>query len=193
MSKTRKKQENFKKFREKNYKYWDDFLMTELSAESDRGAVILASSLFDIALKAKIKAFLVSIENVNDDIFDDANSPLGTFSSKINMAYRLGIISKELKSDLNTIREIRNSFAHNIDECSFEDKEVIGYLNKLKATSNYIERFKGIRNDCYPPGNKGDFIMLATMLISTLKNEEISQLEESTKEWIYNEEFSDPE
>ena len=125
MSKSKKRQEIFKKYIEKDFKYWDDFLIKELNAESDRGAVILACSLFDIALKAKIKSFLVPNTNSNDEIFDDANSPLTTFSAKINMAHRLAIISNNLKTDLHTLREIRNSFAHNIDECNFEDKEVV--------------------------------------------------------------------
>nr|WP_288836593.1 hypothetical protein [uncultured Flavobacterium sp.] len=193
MSKSKKRQETFRKFVENDSTYWDNFLVQELNAESDRGAVILACSLFDIALKAKIKSYLVSIENVNDDIFDDANSPLSTFSSKINMAFRLAIISNQLKSDLHTLRDIRNSFAHNIDGCNFDDEEVINSINKLKISSNFIDRFKGIRNDCFPPGNKGDFIMFATMLLSTLKSEHINKLEAATVEWVYNLEFSSPD
>ncbi|WP_461787765.1 MltR family transcriptional regulator [Pedobacter sp.] len=193
MSKSKKRQEIFKKFVDNDTNYWDDFLVKELNAESDRGSVILACSLFDIALKAKIKSFLVHIENVNDDIFDDANSPLSTFSAKINMAYRLGIVSNHLKSDLHTLRDIRNSFAHNIDECSFDDTEVINSIEKLKTSSKFIERFEGIRNDCFPSGYKGDFIMFASMLLSTLKSEYINQLEPATAEWVYNQDYYSPE
>jgi DNA-binding MltR family transcriptional regulator len=189
MSKNKKKSELFNRFREEDFSYWDDFLNRELNAESDRGAVILACSLFDIALKAKIKSFLTPISSSADEIFDDANAPLATFSSKINMAFRLGIISQSLKRDLHLLRDIRNSFAHNIEECSFEAPEITSTLKTIKEQSKFIDRFKEIRESCFQPGNKGDFIMFATMLLSTLKSEHVTTMEQAVDEWIYNPEF----
>ena len=41
--------------------------------------------------------------------------PLGTFSAKISIAYRLGLIDKDFEYALQVVRKIRNSFAHSIE------------------------------------------------------------------------------
>ncbi|NSM26442.1 hypothetical protein HT094_20090 [Shewanella sp. ZOR0012] len=94
----------------------------KLSAESDRGAVILSASLLDSALEDNLKAFLLSPVNKNDELFSGRGAPLGTFSSKIEMCYRLGIISVGVRSQLNKFKAIRNDFAHNLDSAKLDDE-----------------------------------------------------------------------
>lgn len=59
---------------------------------------------------------------------------MGTFSAKIDLAYRIGLISLDEKSSFHLIRKIRNEFAHSSEEISFESdiiKDRISELFKL--------------------------------------------------------------
>jgi hypothetical protein len=70
--------------------------------------------------------------NTNDECPFDKQKPiffgqtaiLGSFSSKIRLCYVLSLISKEQRDHLNTMREIRNHFAHTIGPASFDDSLV---------------------------------------------------------------------
>jgi hypothetical protein len=49
----------------------------------------------------------------SDPLFD-SDRPLGTFSAKIALAYRLELIDAELQQAITAIRKIRNDFAHSM-------------------------------------------------------------------------------
>ena len=83
----------------------------EFSAESDRAAVILGAAKLDLSLRELLaKKFLP--ESTGHDELLDTDRPLATFSARINIAYRLGLIDKQFASLLHLIRRIRNEFAH---------------------------------------------------------------------------------
>src|ERR1035437_2414864 len=83
------------------------------NGESDRARVILAASNLDAMLCLLLSKFLRPITGNKDKLLD-GNSPLGTFSSRINVAHRLGLINSQLTKALHLIRKISNSFAHEI-------------------------------------------------------------------------------
>ncbi len=85
--------------------------------ESDRAAAVLAASFVDKCLIDGISSFLVDDPSV-DELFE-RYGPLSTFSARIDIAFALGLITLQMKSDLTYIRKIRNHFAHHIDETSF--------------------------------------------------------------------------
>ena len=86
---------------------------SELDSESDRAAVILGVARLDLILYQILARFLLPAAGSNDDLLD-GDSPLSTFSSRINMARRLGLIESETARALHLIRKIRNSFAHEL-------------------------------------------------------------------------------
>ncbi len=86
--------------------------------------MILAATLLDVGLDTLLRSFLITISTSDDELFDGGNAPLGNFSAKINLAFRLGLISDKYASDLHIIRKIRNEFAHNIHGCDFEHSSV---------------------------------------------------------------------
>lgn len=102
-----------------------------ISNESDRGAVLVSAALIDDGLKQLIVKKLVSSGSKVDRLFDGGNAPLGTFSARIEMAYRLGLIQQSTKELLNIFRKIRNEFAHHYDEVSFNDVRVRQRLKSL--------------------------------------------------------------
>jgi hypothetical protein len=49
-----------------NPSFWDNLLQEEFNKETDRGAVILAATLFDITLDSLLRIYLVPISTGNE-------------------------------------------------------------------------------------------------------------------------------
>src|SRR6185295_5813555 len=71
-----------------------------------------------------------------------STGPLGTFAAQILLAHALDWISYDVWSDLDTVRTIRNDFAHSFDhELSFSDQSVSDRCRNLRTAEAYIEGF----------------------------------------------------
>ncbi len=92
-----------------------------ISVESDRGAVILSASILDSNLEEILKEFLLDPTSKKDELFSGAYSPIGSLSAKIELCYRLGIIRKDIRLQLNKFKAIRNDFAHRLDTAHLDD------------------------------------------------------------------------
>ncbi|MEZ8821139.1 hypothetical protein AB4562_18660 [Vibrio sp. 10N.222.54.A1] len=114
-----------------------------LQGESDRGAVLIAASTLELALEELLKARLVDSPNRKDVIFEH-NGPLGTFSSKIQLSYRIGLISKQQMLMFNTFREIRNIFAHSSSSLTLEAPQI---RDKLNAAVEHNPRLRDLYLD----------------------------------------------
>ena len=92
----------------------------ELAKESDRGAAVLAAAYFEDWLR---KAILTRF--VEADLTTEKNSeiyrPINGFMAKINVAFLLGLYDREILAGLNTVRKIRNKFAHHAKPIRFCD------------------------------------------------------------------------
>ena len=97
------------------------YLKEQFQKESDRAAVILVVSILEENLETLLRSYFVPIPSASDSLFDSVSGPLSNFSAKIDMVYRLGLISGKFARDLHIVRRIRNSFAHDIYGCSFEN------------------------------------------------------------------------
>lgn len=101
--------------------------------ESDRSAAILTASFIDDLLSEMLQAFLIEDKEVKN-LFK-GYSPLSSFSARIDVAYALGLITAEMKADLNVIRKIRNHFAHHWDNTGFEIAPVSDFCQNFHITS----------------------------------------------------------
>lgn len=90
--------------------------------ESDRGLVLFSAAQVDLYLTRILKAFLIDDKSV-DEMFDGPFAPYSTLSGKTTAAFALGLISREEAKRINTVRKVRNLFAHEID-ASFDHEEV---------------------------------------------------------------------
>ena len=68
--------------------------LAQLAAEGERSAVVLGASRADTALDELLKKCLRPNPGGHDNLFDP-DRPLGTFSEKIPLAFRLGLIDEE--------------------------------------------------------------------------------------------------
>jgi len=80
---------------------------------------IVAASFVEDHLQRLIQSRMVSDKKVLEQMFGP-NSALGSFSAKINLGFLMGIYSKNAWRELDTIRTIRNDFAHELAINSFD-------------------------------------------------------------------------
>lgn len=94
-----------------------------LDTETDRGCALMAAAFLDELLKKLLKSFLVDDQKSFNSLFSGSGG-LSTFSSRIDMAYLLGLIPLNVKRDLHLIRKIRNVFAHSMDIIDFNHPSI---------------------------------------------------------------------
>lgn len=102
-----------------------------LTHESDRGCALFAAAYLDKALSELLYLSLVTDKKIEKDLFE-GTAPLSAFSARIKMAYYLGKISKECRADLDTVRGIRNDFAHHATIISFDDQSIADRCRNLQ-------------------------------------------------------------
>ena len=99
-------------------------LEEEFKGDSDRAAAIVGASYLDELLREIILEYLVEDTTRNNKELFSGNGPISTFSSRINLSYRFGIISENERKLLHGIRGIRNEFAHKLTGASFGDESI---------------------------------------------------------------------
>jgi hypothetical protein len=124
-----------------------------LDHETDRGCCLMAAAYLEYQLENVLKKKLVNKPSIHEKLFD-FSGPLGTFSSKIEMSYAIGLIGPKVKQDLILLKKIRNAFAHNHKLLSLADKPMCDiaenfYHNSLtkakgKFRHNFIQEVVGL-------------------------------------------------
>lgn len=107
-----------------------------LMQESDRGCAIFSAAILEGDLEALLRAFCrkddLSIKKVVDPLFR-TYAPFATFSAKIEVAFALRLITRNLKRKLDVVRRLRNDFAHEPGPLTFETPECQHRLRLLIA------------------------------------------------------------
>jgi hypothetical protein len=112
-----------------------DSFADDLRAErSARPLIIVGASRVDDLLQEILSVFLlpkIAAGKAPDELLE-GDTPLGTFSARIKMCRRLGLIDVTLYRALDRLRTLRNFSAHSI---SFNDAKspVREYLAELKS------------------------------------------------------------
>jgi mannitol operon repressor len=118
---------------EKTHPYLKELpaFLDSLNKESERGAVLIAGAMLDDALALAIQRRLVDHKDTKK-LTDGFNAPLGTFSARILGAFSLGIISEAEYAEMETLRKVRNKFAHGVT-ASFKDQQLKDLCQNLKG------------------------------------------------------------
>jgi len=157
---------------------WKGFY-EEIQNESARGAVIIASAFLDTQLRNLISKSLIDDPKVVDELLgaeDKPDRPLSSFSSRIKAAYCLGLISKSMYYDLDTIRKIRNKFAHKMHGYTFDEPEIVSWCKSLKLAKMITDAIPH-----FPNTHGAMFLLGVTQLASwlALKTIEVEQARKS--------------
>ena len=140
--------------------------MREFSAETDRAAVIIGAAKLDYLLYQLLSKFLLPSPTSNDE-FLEGDAPLGTFSARINAAYRLGLIDASFARSLHLTRRLRNAFAHEPSSCSLDKSphadRVRELMGPLKSHPAFVDMLMLFAHD-KPPIRGGFFAVLGLMV-----------------------------
>jgi DNA-binding MltR family transcriptional regulator len=105
----------------------------ELSPEKDRAAAIMGATFIEHALKrAIITKFAPDSEDPEFSYaFDSGEAPYRELASRIRLARALGIIDKNQYDNLESIRNIRNVFAHSMENLTFSTPQISAYFDGI--------------------------------------------------------------
>lgn len=114
-----------------DYIRWNKYVQKEIEGASDRAVVLLCCSVLDAQLEKLLHFYLLDgYDKKKKELFAH-NGPLGNFSAKIEMSFFCGLISKHERDTIDTMRKIRNRFAHEIELSDLEDEMVRNLCKNL--------------------------------------------------------------
>ncbi|URV23836.1 hypothetical protein [Burkholderia gladioli] len=98
--------------------------------ESPGAAVVLGGALVDEELLLLLLRALKPVAGREDNLFDPER-PLGAFSARIKLAWRLSIIDDECMRGLNILRDLRNEVAHGVQLTSLSNGSIRDRVTNL--------------------------------------------------------------
>jgi hypothetical protein len=107
-------------------------ILGELGHESDRAAGLVGAVLVEDSLTVLIRSRLRPDEDLLNQVLHPSG-PLSAFSVKINIGHLLGLFSPVARKELETIKEIRNEFAHRVAR-SFSLEHIRDLANNLSLS-----------------------------------------------------------
>jgi hypothetical protein len=112
-----------------------------MSNESDRGSAIVGAAILEDALAVALSKYLIPAPTSQDDLL---NGPAASFSMKIELAYRVGLIRSSVRKFLQRVRKVRNEFAHSPSEMSFEVQSMSDKVKNLcQLSEDFLDSFIG--------------------------------------------------
>ena len=88
--------------------------------EPGRGAVLVGVARVDATLERLLQSVLLPSPG-SPDTFFQPDRPLGSFGACINLAACLGLIDPLVEQALQTLRRVRNAFAHSTTTATLAD------------------------------------------------------------------------
>ncbi len=114
-----------------------------LLKESDRGCAIFGAAILHDDLEELLRSYFrddeKSVKSVVNPLFE-GYAPLATFSSRIQIAFALRLITGDLRYRLDIIRRLRNDFAHQSGPINFDDAKCCDRLRILIAEGKPLEK-----------------------------------------------------
>lgn len=150
----------------------------QMLQERGRGAVLVGAARVDAALERLLQAVLLPAPGSTDPFFQP-DRPLGSFGARITLAARLGLIEPPVEQALQTLRRVRNAFAHSTTTATLTDPCHVDRLNQAYAAARVnslwlpLERI--LQQQVGGPGESPveadlrDYILLITILVAFLE------------------------
>jgi hypothetical protein len=145
--------------------------------ERGRGAVLVGVARVDAALERLLQAALLP-PNGSTDSFFQPDRPLGSFGARITLAARLGLIEPAVAEALQTLRRVRNAFAHSTESASLADPAHAGALAEAYREAQVNPLWVPLQQVLQNARDAGDhpldpalrdYILLITILVAFLE------------------------
>jgi hypothetical protein len=111
---------------------------------SHRATAVVGATFVEEHLTYALQSRMVSDEGVIEERFAPGRV-FGDFGAKIDLGYLIRVYSKQAHKELNTIRRIRNDFAHQLEVNSFDRDDMRDRCRNLVLSQAKI--VKAIRGD----------------------------------------------
>ncbi len=108
--------------------------VARFTKQADRGTALVAAAWVDDALEARIRAALRPEKQIADGLLRSGGA-LGSFAIRIKLAYLLDLVEPAARKDLDSIRGIRNDFAHGRGDLRFTTPNIRDRCRSLHAAS----------------------------------------------------------
>ena len=166
---------------EKKFERISQFL-DQIYKESDRGCALICAAILDELLTEVLQVYLIECKSTKL-LFTGANGPLNSFYSKILLTRSLGVMDEAQYNDFNKIRKIRNEFAHEIGEKTFESEKIKSICMSLNiymtfANEDGSHNFEKGRKEFY--SNPRDAFNNTTLAMANWLTNTISRNREKT-------------
>jgi DNA-binding MltR family transcriptional regulator len=119
-------------------------LFQELDESSDRSAAIVGAATIDRLLEDAILASFPQIDEETTATLTGIGGPLDSLFAKIHLGYALGLYPRSYLLELESIRKIRNCFAHSPTNITFDTEQIADECRQLKEME-YINDQRGNR------------------------------------------------
>jgi hypothetical protein len=90
---------------------------------SHRATAVVGGAFVEEHLTHVIKSRMVRDAKIIEEMFAPCRA-FGDFGAKVDLGYLIGLYSKKAHKELNTIRRIRNDFAHQLELNSFDRDDI---------------------------------------------------------------------
>jgi DNA-binding MltR family transcriptional regulator len=107
-------------------------VLMEIDKESDRSVVLVSASFLDDLLKSRLALVFSKGNKAARDALFDFNGPFGSFSTRIETLFCLGLLDKVSRDDLHVVRKLRNYCAHNWSNFAFGDEVQSKFVSSMK-------------------------------------------------------------
>jgi len=151
--------------------------LPKIIGDSERSPVLVGVTRLENELEKYITSFLIESPTGIEDLFE--TGPLSTFSSKISIARRLGLINNELQNAIDNMRKIRNTVNRSSSKKVFETEKILLIINSMnnqyKENPNYreIDNSLSVVKEFFMVKQrheiKANFILLLYYLVFTLQ------------------------
>jgi hypothetical protein len=179
--------------------HWQDAFkefVAEFKGESDRAAVILGAAKLDYMLYQILAKYLLPPVGSRDELLE-GDSGLSTFSARINICHRLGLIDSEFAHTLHLIRKIRNSFAHEVSGTKLDTGPHRDRIRELVAPFAHTYAYKFVREEYYDDkaGPSADFFIILSIAVMRLDGvfDRIYRVADDDRAELCPQSFTEPE
>ena len=152
-------------------------ILPKIMGDTDRSVVLVGVTRLENELEKYLTSFLIESPTGIEDLF--GTGPLSTFSSKISVARRLGLINNELQTAIDAMRKIRNVVNKPEEKAVFESLDVSRIIKSMHTKYRENKNFIEIQNTVNQSDKfqsltksnevKADFILVLFYLLYTLQ------------------------
>jgi hypothetical protein len=143
---------------------------------SDRAAALIVGTILEESLEIAISTHFVGWKDVSetnreiqrDQLFGYGSyelSPLSSFASRIRLGFALGIYGPKMRDDLDSIKNIRNLFAHFKGPATFEHDEIRLLCEEMNSLGKMPQGgLLGLLFGKFPDTPKDKFVRLSQLI-----------------------------